>query len=346
MTPNMKKILIALLLLSGSTLLFAQERVSVGGITFYLADGYSVRGRSQLNDGEVLRIAPNPNPDNLRLVIKVLPDALAGIDGLTSEEVSDMLGTEVDKLAGVVANTASSGYTLDQAYRIRFEDDARVPVSYTDLSGKDQNGDRFLLHAESALTDGFLITCCAIANNKGNLDDLVDIYREVMAGERDVPQGILPSHPVNASGITFDLYDHYTITQRDPMDPGEGLMIVPANGDPDTEQLYLLILPDILPQNANVSAERLSALLENSVRKLADVVVRAHKLNKNYSVTYDDSGLYPIAYANLRKGSSLTCHTETALVNGNVIGCCAVAAGEPTLSEMIGIYQSAVSSAR
>ena len=72
------------------------------------------------------------------MVIKVLPDALAGIDGLTSEEVSDMLGTEVDKLAGVVANTASSG-------------------------------------------------------------------------------------------ITFDLYDHYTITQRDPMDPGEGLMIVPAN---------------------------------------------------------------------------------------------------------------------
>lgn len=51
------------------------------------------------------------------------------------------------------------------------------------------------------------------------------------------------------------------------------------------------------------------------------------------------------AYANLRKGSSLTCHTETALVNGNVIGCCAVAAGEPTLSEMIGIYQSAVGSA-
>ena len=225
----MKKILIALLLLSGSTLLSAQEQVSVGGITFYLADGYSVRGRSQLNDGEVLRIAPNPNPDNLRLVIKVLPDALAGIDGLTSEEVSDMLGTEVDKLAGVVANTASSGYTLDQAYRIRFEDDARVPVSYTDLSGKDQNGDRFLLHAESALTDGFLITCCAIANNKGNLDDLVDIYREVMAGERDVPQGILPSHSVSSSGITFDLYDHYTITQRDPMDPGEGLMIVPAN---------------------------------------------------------------------------------------------------------------------
>ena len=51
----MKKILVALLILSCSTALFAQEQVSVGGITFYLADGFSIRGAIEdIQDGKPL----------------------------------------------------------------------------------------------------------------------------------------------------------------------------------------------------------------------------------------------------------------------------------------------------
>jgi len=337
----MKKILIALLLFSGSTL-FAQEQVSVGGITFDLADGYAIKNRSQQRNGEAVMICPDINPNNDRLVLIVRQDVLAGIDGLTSEEVSDMLTAAVNDLAGVIADTQNSGFKLDQAYRVRFEDDANCPTAYTSFSGKDKNGKPFLLNAEAVLVHGDIISGCAIASKKDALDDLVYIYREAVAGEDDVPQGLPGSYSVTAGGLSFDVFDNYTITQRDPMEPGEGLMLVPTNGNPDIDQLYLLILPDVLPNAADVPAERLSALLESSVRKLADVVVKAYKLNKNYEIEFDDSGLYPIAFANLKKGSSLMCHAETALVNGNVIGSCAVASDEQLLSEMVGIYQGAV----
>lgn len=344
----MKRILIALLLLSCGTLLSAQERVSAGGITFYLADGYTVVGRAQLNDGETLQIAPDPNPDNLRLLLKVLPNALEGINGLTSEEVSDMLTGAVDKLAGIIANTASSGYTLDKAYRIRFEDDASCPIAYSDLSGKDQKGNRFLLHAEAALTDGFLISSCAIANNQGNLDELVDIYQELMAGDRDVPQGIAQVRPVTAAGITFELDEDYSIVRREDLDPGENIRIVPDGRHADCDQMFLLILPDVLPNAGSVPAEKLSELLKNSAGKLADVIVNNYGLRKNYSVKYDGSGLYPLAYTNFtgKDGrTSFTCHTEAALVNGSIIGCCAVASEEAILARMVGIYESAVGGA-
>lgn len=349
MKLNMKKILIVLLLLSCSTLLSAQEQVSVGGITFYLADGYSIVGRSQLDDGETLRIAPAPNPDNLRLVLKVLPNALEGIDGLTSEEVSEMLTGAVDMLAGVIANTNYSGYTLDKAYRITFEDDVNCPTAYSDLSGKDQNGERFLLHAESALTDGYLISCCAIANNQGNLDGLVDIYRELMAGDRDVPQGIVPTHPVTAAGITFELDEDFSIASREDLDPGENILIVPDGRRADCDQMFLLILPDVLPNADRVPAERLSELLKSSVGKLADVILKNYGLSRNYSVKFDGSGLYPNAYTNFKgkdgKGTSFTCHAEAALVGGTVISCCAVGSEEALLARMVGIYESAVGGA-
>ena len=349
MKLNMKKILIVLLLLSCSTLLSAQEQVSVGGITFYLADGYSIRGRSLLDDGETLRIAPDPNPDNLRLVLKVLPNALEGIDGLTSEEVSDMLTGAVNKFAWVIANTEYSGYTLDKAYRITFEDDANCPIAYSDLSGKDQNGDRFLLHAEAALTDGYIISCCAIANNKGNLDELVDIYRELMAGDRDVPQGMVPTRPVSAAGITFELDKDLSIARREDLDPGENILIVPDGKHSDCEQMFLLILPDVLPNANRVSADRLSELLKSSVSKLADVIVKNYGLKTSYNLQYDGSGLYPNAYTNFKgkdgKGTSFTCHVEAALVDGSVISCCAVAEKEALLSRMVGVYESAVGAA-
>ncbi len=348
----MKRILSTLCgLFSLAAFVWAQQpgseasRVSVGGITFELTDGYAVKGRSQQSNGEAVMICPEENPNNDRLILIVHQDVLAGINGLTSEEVSDMLTEAVNSMAGVIADTEKSGYKLDKAYRVRFEDDANCPTSYTSLSGTDKNGKPFQLNAEAVLVHGDIISGCAIASSKEALDELVDIYREAVAGEDDVPQGLAGSHLVSAGGFSFELPDHYNITQRDPMDPGEALTIVPANGNPDIDQMYLLVLTDILPNAADVPAERLSALLESSVKKLADVVVKAYKLDKNYKVTYDDSGQYPIAFVNFKKGSTLMCHTETALVNGTVVGCCAVASDEEQLSKMIGVYTGAVGAA-
>ena len=338
-------------LLSLAAFVWAQQpaseasRVSVGGITFFLADGYAVKGRSQQSNGEAVMICPENNPNNDRLILIVRQDVLAGINGLTSEEVSDMLTEAVNGMAGVIANTESSGYKLDKAYRVRFEDDPNCPTAYSTLSGTDKNGKPFQLSAEAVLVHGDIISGCAIASRKDALDELVDIYREAVAGEDDVPQGLTGSHLETAGGFSFEMPDNFSITDRDPMDPGEGLTIVPTNGDPDIDQMYLLILPDILPNAADVPAERLSALLESSTRKLADVVTKAYKFNGDYDVKFDDSRQYPIAYANLKKGSSIMCHAETALVNGSVIGSCAVASSEKLLSEMVGIYEDAVGAA-
>lgn len=345
----MKKILVALLILSCSTALFAQEQVSVGGITFYLADGFSIRGRSSLNDGEVLQIAPDPNPDNNRMVIKVLPNALEGIDGLTSEEVSDMLSDAVDKLAHVIADTEDSGYTLDRDYRIRFEDDPRVPVAYTDFGGKDQKGRPFLLHAESALTDGFLITCCAIANNKSNLDELVYIYQEVMAGERDVPQGMPTTRPVTVKGITFDLDEDFYIYDNASSDDGDTILILPNDIDTDTDLLTLLLLPDILPNAKSLAAGKVEELLRNSTEKLAKAVAQNFTVPKSYNIVYDDDERSPNAFTNFdgknKSGTPFSCHVETALVNGTIIGCCALGSNQDMLSRLIRIYYSALSAA-
>ena len=346
----MRKIALILAgLLLCSAALSAQEQVSVGGITFYLADGYSVRGRANLADGETLRIAPDPNPDNLRLVLKVLPNALEGINGLTSEEVSDMLKAAVDKLAGIIADTENSGYTLDRAYRIRFEDDANCPIAYSDLSGKDQNGNNFVLHAEAALTDGFLISGCAIANNKANLGELVYIYQELMAGERDVPQGIVPSRTVSAAGISFDLYEDFSIASREPMEDGETVIILPKGSNSDTDLLTLILLPDILPNADRLAPGRLEELLKNSTRRLADTIADNFNARKNYSIEFDDDGLYPSAYANFngknKSGAPFICHTESTLVNGTVISAAAIGSDEAMLSRLIGTFNEVVAGA-
>jgi len=323
--------------------------VSVGGITFTLSPGYSVQGREAVPGGEALWILPDKNPDNDRLVLKVHPDVLEGIGGLTSEEVSDMLKEAVDQLAGVIANTEDSGFTLDKAYRIHFEDSANCPVAYSDLSGKDRDGVRFLLHAEAALTDGYIISGCAIASTKSKLDDLVDIYREAMAGERDVPQGLASMRPVSVGRIAFKMDGDFTIISREPLDPGENLRIVPDDRESNVEELFLLLMPDILPNADRISTERVSELLKNSTTRLADAVANTYGLSKNYRTTFDNDGLYPIAYTNLKgkddSGATFLCHAETALVNGTVVSCCAVAAGEEMLSRMIGTYNEAIAAA-
>lgn len=347
----MKRILTTLCGLLGlAAFLWAQQPASEGtpvsscGVTFILTDDYSVKGRSQLPDGEALMISPVVNPDNDRMVLQFQPDVLLGIDGLTSEEVSDMLSASVNSLAGVIARE-DSGFTLDKPYKIRFEDDANCPTAYTTLSGKDKKGNPFQLRSEAVLIHGDIISYCAVATKKAALDEMEYIFREAVAGEKDGAG----TYSVTAGGITFDLFDNYSIAKRSTDEDQETLLIVPDNGNPDVDALSVLLLPDVLPNYKDVPADRLSELLKNSTRKLVGAVGGSFKLdNKNPSIKYDDSGLYPIAYTNLKgknKGSSFIGYVETALVNGTLIGSCALASDEQTLSEMVGIHEGIVGSA-
>ena len=324
----------------------ADTPVSVGGITFSLADGYSIKGRSHLNGGESVMICPDVNPNNDRLIMNVYQDVLAGIDGLTSEEVSDMLTDAVNKLAGVIARE-DSGFKLDRAYRVRFEDDPGCPTAYTSFSGTDKNGKPFVLNSEAVLVHGDIISGCAIASSKDALDDLVYIFREAVAGEDDVPQGIENDYPVTVDGLTFDVFGHYTLVKREPLDPGESLVFVP-DGNNDY-QLYLIVMPDIIPRSASVTDSRVTEMLKSSTKKLADAVCGTFGLKKNYELEYDNVGLTPMAFATLegktQEGAPFICHAETTLANGTVISSCAVAADDEMLSEMVGIYSGAVGAA-
>ena len=324
----------------------ADTPVSVGGITFYLADGYSIKGRTHLNGGESVMICPDVNPNNDRLIMNVYQDVLAGIDGLTSEEVSDMLTDAVDKLAGVIARK-DSGFKLDKAYRVRFEDDPNCPTAYTSFSGTDKNGKPFVLGAEAVLVHGDIISGCCIASGKDALNRLVDIFREAVAGENDVPQGIGNDYSVTVDGITFEVFSHYTLVKREPLDPGESLVFVPDGND--DYQLYLIVMPDIIPRSTDVNDPRVTDMLKNSTKKLVDAVVSTFGLKKGYELEYDNEGLTPEAYATLEgktpEGAPFICHAETTLVKGTVISYCAVAADDKMLSEMVGICEGSIGAA-
>ena len=291
-------------------------------------------------------ICPDTNPNNDRLIMNIYPDVLAGINGLTSEEVSDMLTDAVNKLAGVIARE-DSGFQLDNAYRVLFKDDPYCPTAYSNLSGLDKKGNPFQLRSEAVFFNGNIISGCAIASSKKALDRLVDIFREAVAAQDEVTVTEAGSYPVSVGSITFDVYDHFSIFKREPLDPGENLVFLPDGSN--SEALYLIVLPDILPNAADVPADNLAGMLKNSTRKLVDAVVSSFNINQGYSVTYDDHGRYPIAYANLdgkdSDGNAVTCHAETALANGSVISCCAIAFTDKLLSEMVGIYTGAVGAA-
>lgn len=173
------------LLLCGLSL-YAQQKETVGGVTFYLSDEFAVHGREQLTGEEALMIQPKINPDNERMVLKVQPDALLGIDGLTSEEVSDMLTAAVNSLTDIIVNPSrNSGWTLDQPYRVRFEDSPNIPKAYSSFSAKDKQGEPVLVYAEASLVNGYILSVCAVARGKGPLNDMVAVYHDLISGALD-----------------------------------------------------------------------------------------------------------------------------------------------------------------
>lgn len=170
---------------AGSRNSAAAKKVSVGRVTFALAPGYSVAARENLVDGEACMITPDDNPGNDRLILKIHPDALRGVNGLTDEEVADMLADRVDAMAGVLANTDKSGLKLDNPYKIYFdnnEDGSYFPHCYSYVNGTAADGGRTLSYTEAALVNGKIISGTAIASTKAEEAALIDIYQEVVAG--------------------------------------------------------------------------------------------------------------------------------------------------------------------
>jgi hypothetical protein len=159
------------------------------------------------------------------------------------------------------------------------------------------------------------------------------------------------THPETLAGITFDLDDGFSVAEQYPLDGGANVVLTPDDSGSDIDMMQLILLPDILDDAGDLSTEQLSALLKDSVRKLADNVAGNLGVDLDYPVTFDESKVFPIAYTTFDgqddSGNPFYCHAETALVDGTtVIGSCAVAGSEKMLSRMVGIYENVVEGAR
>lgn len=156
---------------------------------------------------------------------------------------------------------------------------------------------------------------------------------------------------VSAGGLSFDLDSDFTIAERSPLNPGETLLIVPESKRSKNDQMYLILNTDVL-SGINVDeipAERLSDLMKNAAKKLADAAAGSFEFSRKPDMTYYMDGGYPTAYAELKgkdsKGDSVTCRVESKLVNGSVVSACSVASDKDMLSSMRGIYGKVVSAA-
>lgn len=334
------------LLLCGLTL-SAQQNVTVGGVTFYLSDEFAVHGREQLTGEEALMISPKVNPDNNRMVLKLQPDALLGINGLTSEEVYDMLKASVNSLTDIIVNPArKSGWTLDQPYQVTFEDGGDYPKAFASCSGKDKQGELYLLYAEATLVNGFIVSVCAIARGRGPLNDMVAVYHDLSDAIVQAKARPASVRNINLGGYIVGLPDELMISEREPLDSGELCIIVPKDNPDGTDMLYIIVLPDIL-KGAKASPAELEELLDKATRKLADVIANAYKTG-DYRVYFDGDDLYPTSQADFSgkddNGKTFRCHAETVLINGSVLGACVVSTSERMRTLLNSTYDDANSS--
>ena len=160
------------------------QNVTLAGITFRLAEDYEMLERKTLKDSEACLIVPKGAPDRSnRLVLRIYPNKLEGINGITSEEIGDLLYSAVDANAGVFANEEKSGFKLDRKYKVHYDDNADgsyFPHSYTYLNWTDRNGKYSRSYTEATLVKRIVVSGSAIATNEGELRALTDIYSEVV----------------------------------------------------------------------------------------------------------------------------------------------------------------------
>lgn len=160
------------------------QNVTLCGITFPLAEDYEVIDRNTLKDGEACLIVPKGAADRSnRLIIRIYPHELEGVNGITSEEIGDLLSRIVDANAGVFANKEKSGFKLDRPYKIHYDDNANgsyFPHCYTYLNWTDREGKYSRSYTEATLVKRIVVSGSAIATDQGELNALTDIYSEVV----------------------------------------------------------------------------------------------------------------------------------------------------------------------
>lgn len=153
-------------------------KVTVGTVKFLLAGDYKIASRERLQNGEGCTIVPkNATNRNNCLKLVVIPNALADIGGLTSEELHNMLAGAVEEVA--------EEYTGGR-YNIQYEDNADgkyFPHCYSFLNLKNsKTGKLTYTYTEATLVSGNLLSGCAVAADEANLAALMDIYSAVVAG--------------------------------------------------------------------------------------------------------------------------------------------------------------------
>ncbi len=176
-----------LFLVFGSSVVYAQKPqwVTVGNVTFQLSPDYKVAGRMNVHGGEAVLITPTDANDrnDCRLVLNVIPNALKDINGMTNEELHNMLRKYMDGVAGVFADTNKSGYKLDKPYKVHFDDNADgtyFPHCYCYLSWTKKDGVHQNSYSEVTLVNGTIITSASIATDEAELQGLISTFMDVV----------------------------------------------------------------------------------------------------------------------------------------------------------------------
>ena len=156
------------------------QEVTIGKITFTLPDEYMVEDRMVVEDNEAILIIPKGAADRTnRLVLRLYQDELEGINGITNEEIGDMLTRIVDANAGVIAKNV----TTEKPYKVFYDDNADgtyFPHCYSYLNWTNDNGARSWVYGEATLIKRSILCGVAVTTEEAELMALTDIYMEVV----------------------------------------------------------------------------------------------------------------------------------------------------------------------
>ena len=167
----------------GAELTQHPETVTLAGVSFEMPSDYTCSKRFDLGNSEACLLVPEKSSGQGRMMIRIYPDVLNGVDGLTEEEVTDILSAAVDNLAGVLANKEKSGYDLDYDYEV-IRDDDFYPLCYANLAWPDKDR-HFTSHTEAILVNGMIVSFCAIAADDELLSDMIALSGHVLSAAEE-----------------------------------------------------------------------------------------------------------------------------------------------------------------
>ena len=162
------------------------DMVTVGGVTFPMSRGYEIVARESLKgNAEACMISTTwkPSEEGHRLILKIDPDIMQDINGMTDEELGDMLYSYVNSLAGVLLK--KEGITLENQYKVNFdnnEDGSYHPHCYCYMNWTEADGRHMFSYTEATLVNRKIVSGCAISPDKDELKALSDVFWEAVAG--------------------------------------------------------------------------------------------------------------------------------------------------------------------